>query len=180
VIANGQFLPRLFVLVLAIDGQAHAQTTAPKDPGIVTRHGEWTLLCKPPPRGGTRQICAVTQTVVAADHDNARLTAAFEKFSDGRLFLRVVTPWDILLPPGLALAVDNVEIGRAPFVRCAPTGCYAQTIVEGTLAEKLKTGSSAVFTIYQNEQTGLGFPISLKGLDKALAELDALPFEVHQ
>jgi invasion protein IalB len=177
---SSKLIPHLGLFVLLSGAHAEAQTVVPKDPGIVSRHGEWNLLCKPPPRGGTRQLCAVTQTVVAADHDNARLTVAFEKFSDGRLFLRVVTPWDILLPPGLTLAVDNEEIGRAPFVRCAPTGCYAQTIVEGALAEKLKTGTSAVFTIYQNEQTGLGFPISLKGLNEALAELEALPFEVHQ
>ena len=67
---SSKLMLHLGLFVLLSGAHAEAQTVVPKDPGIVSRHGEWTLLCKPPPRGGTRQLCAVTQTVVAADHDN--------------------------------------------------------------------------------------------------------------
>jgi invasion protein IalB len=43
--------------------------------------------------------------------------------------------------------------------------------VEDALIEKLKTGKTAIFIIFQSEEAGIGIPISLAGFDKALAAL---------
>jgi invasion protein IalB len=117
--------------------------------------------------------------VVAAADDKTKLSLSIEKFVDGKLFLRVIAPSGVLLPPGLGLKIDDEEIGHAPFVRCHASGCYAQIVVEQVLAEKLKRGKTAVFSIFQTEQNGMGFPISLAGLNQAVAELETIPASLH-
>jgi hypothetical protein len=94
----------------------------------------------------------------AADREKTRLSVSVEKFSDGKLFVRVLAPLGVLLPRGLGLKIDDVEIGHAPFVRCQAAGCYAQMVVEGTLAQQLKIGKTAIFSIFQIEEAGVGFP----------------------
>ena len=56
-------------------------------------------------------------------------------------------------------------------MRCQNFACYAQVTVEDALIEKLKTGKTAIFIIFQSEEAGIGIPISLAGFDKALAAL---------
>jgi invasion protein IalB len=92
----------------------------------------------------------------------------------------VLAPLGVLLPRGLGLKIDDVEIGHAPFVRCQAAGCYAQMVVEGTLAQQLKIGKTAIFSIFQIEEAGVGFPISLAGFNQALADLEAIPIAAHQ
>jgi invasion protein IalB len=44
-------------------------------------------------------------------------------------------------------------------------------VVEDPLVEKLKTGKTAIFIIFQTEEAGIGIPISLAGFKEALDEL---------
>jgi invasion protein IalB len=53
-------------------------------------------------------------------------------------------------------------------------------IVEGVLAEQLRTGKTAVFIIFIDEKDGTGIPIPLSGLRQAIAELEAIPLALHQ
>ena len=46
-----------------------------------------------------------------------------------------------------------------------------RSLSDPTLVEKLKTGKSAVFIIFQTEEAGIGIPISLAGFGDALAKL---------
>ena len=148
---------------------------APNNPegGIVrSQHGDWQLVCKPPPPGAKAETCALVQSVTAEDRGNVGLTVYVQKFSNGAKVLRVFAPLGVLLPPGLGLKIDNQDVGNAPFLRCHTFACYAQVVIDDALIAKLKAGKQAVFIIFQTEEAGIGIPISLSGFDKAVAVLN--------
>jgi invasion protein IalB len=148
---------------------AVAQT--PEGGTVKAQHGDWQVVCKPPPPGAKNEVCALVQSVTAEDRNNIGLTVYFQKFSDGKRVLRVFAPLGVLLPPGLGLKIDDKDVGHAPFVRCHNFACYAQVVAENTLIEQLKNGKTAVFIIFQTEEAGIGIPISLAGFGQALAAL---------
>jgi invasion protein IalB len=141
------------------------------DGTIKGQYGDWQHVCKPPPPGAKNEACALVQSVTAEDRKNVGLTIYFQKFSNGVKVLRVFAPLGILLPPGIGLKVDGVDIGHAPFLRCQTFACYAQVTVEDKLLEQLQTGKTAIFIIFQTEEAGIGIPISLAGFGQALAAL---------
>jgi invasion protein IalB len=166
--------PSLAVTLLALAAIAcvGAPDRASAQEGTVKgQHGAWQIVCKDPPPGAKNEVCALVQSVTAEDRDNIGLTVYFQKFSNGTRVLRVFAPLGILLPPGLGLKIDDKDVGHAPFLRCHTFACYAQVVVEDPLVEKLKTGKTAIFIIFQTEEAGIGIPISLAGFAEALAEL---------
>ena len=95
------------------------------------------------------------------------------KTADGKSrLLRVIAPLGVLLPNGLGLKIDLADIGRAGFVRCLPTGCVAEVIMDDKLLDQLKTGKTATFIIYQTPEEGVGIPLNLAGFGGGF---DALP-----
>ena len=159
-----------FSTLAALDGTAaSAQTT--EDGTVKAQHGDWQVVCKPPPPGSKAEACALVQSVTAEDRNNVGLTVYFQKFSDGRRVLRVFAPLGVLLPPGLGLKIDDKDVGHAPFLRCHSFACYAQVVLEDATIERLKTGKTAIFIIFQTEEAGIGIPISLAGFKDALAQL---------
>jgi invasion protein IalB len=138
---------------------------------VKSQHGDWQVVCKDPPAGSKNPVCALVQSVTAEDKNNIGLTVYFQKFSNGTRVLRVFAPLGVLLPPGLGLKIDDKDVGHAPFLRCHSFACYAQVVVDDPLVERLKTGKTAIFIIFQTEEAGIGIPISLKGFGDAMAEL---------
>lgn len=167
---------RIVAMILAFTagGAAVAQNqpqSAAPDGTIRAQHGDWQVVCKAPAAGSKLETCALVQSVTAEDRNNVGLTVYFQKFSDGSRVLRVFAPLGVLLPPGLGLKIDDLDVGHAPFLRCHTFACYAQVVAEDKLVEQLKTGKNAIFIIFQTQEAGIGIPISLKGFAPALAAL---------
>lgn len=141
------------------------------DGKVEAQFKDWQLVCKEPPPGAKKRVCALVQSVTAEDRNNVGLTVYFQQFSNGTRVLRVFAPLGVLLPPGLGLKVDGKDIGHAPFLRCHSFACYAQVVVEDKLIERLSNGKTAVFIIFQTEEAGIGIPISLAGFKTGLARL---------
>ncbi len=156
------------VCVGAGSNDAAAQS---RDGKVRSQHGDWQVVCKPPPPGASDEVCAVVQSVTAEDRKNVGLTVYFQKFTDGTQVLRVFAPLGVLLPRGLGLKIDGKDIGNAPFRRCHSFACYAQVTVDGELVKKLTTGDQAIFIIFQTEEAGIGIPISLSGFNDAVGKL---------
>ena len=57
-------------------------------------------------------------------------------------------------------------------LRCHNFACYAQVVAEDPLIERLKTGKTAVFILFQTEEAGIGIPISLAGFAQALGAIN--------
>jgi invasion protein IalB len=107
--------------------------------------------------------------VVAEDRSNAGLTVIVLKTADQKSkLMRVVAPLGVLLPSGLGLKLDNVDVGRAGFVRCLPNGCVAEVVMDEKLLGQLRTAKTATFIIFETPEEGIGFPLSLNGIGEEL------------
>lgn len=138
---------------------------------VRSMHGDWELRCDTPP-GARSEQCVIMQFVTAEDRENVGLTVIVLKTADGQArILRVLAPLGVLLPRGLGLRIDEEEIGSAAFVRCLPNGCVAEVILDDALIEKLSTGRTATFIIFQTPEEGIGIPISLAGFQEGFAAL---------
>ncbi|MDX2290087.1 MAG: invasion associated locus B family protein [Hyphomicrobiaceae bacterium] len=174
--AGGALVLALYLLLAGLAHPAGAQQAAapqgqPGDGRVRSQHGDWQIVCKPPPPGAAAEVCAIVQSVSAEDRNNVGLTIYFQRFSNGTQVLRVFAPLGVLLPPGLGLKIDGADVGNAPFLRCHTFACYAQVTVEETLVKQLQAGKQAIFIIFQTEEAGIGIPISLSGFNEALKAL---------
>ena len=134
-------------------------------------HGDWQIRCETPP-GAQSEQCALFQSVVAEDRANVGITVLVLKTADQKSrLMRVQAPLGVLLPAGLGLKVDNQDVGRAGFVRCLPRGCYAEVVMDDALVNKLRTGQTATFFIFQTPEEGIGFPLGLKGFGEGYDKL---------
>jgi invasion protein IalB len=77
----------------------------------------------------------------------------------------------VMLPSGLGLKIDEVDVGRVGFVRCLPNGCVAEVVMDDNLLEKLRGGQTATFIIFLAAEEGIGFPINLKGFAEGVDSL---------
>jgi len=150
---------------LALSGGAYAQGA------VRSVHGDWQIRCDTPP-GAQGEQCALIQSVVAEDRSNAGLTVIVLKTADQKSkLMRVVAPLGVLLPSGLGLKLDNVDVGRAGFVRCLPNGCVAEVVMDDKLLGQIRTAKTATFIIFETPEEGIGFPLSLNGIGEGYDKL---------
>ena len=140
--------------------------------GVVKgKFGDWEMRCETPP-GSTRDQCALMQSVAAEDKPNVNLVVIVLKTADGKSrLLRVIAPLGVLLPSGLGLKVDQTDIGRAGFVRCLPSGCVAEVVMEDKLLDQLRAATIATFVIFQTPEEGIGIPLPLSGFKDGFEKL---------
>jgi invasion protein IalB len=167
------------ILMLGLVNQVEAQGASPEaapvatGPGSVVRetHGAWQVSCRTPP-GAKEEKCALVQSVTAEDRPNVGLTVVFYKaIGDDKKLLRVVVPLGVLLPTGLGLKIDGQDVGNAPFLKCGKRGCVAEVVLQDEVIAKMKTGSIAMFIIFDTPEAGIGIPVSLQGFGDALANV---------
>jgi len=138
---------------------------------IRSTHGDWQIRCDTPP-GSRAEQCAVVQNVAAEDRPNVALSIIALRTADGRArLLRVLAPLGVLLPSGLGLKIDDADIGRAGFVRCLPSGCVAEVVMDDALLNQLSVGKTATFIIFQTPEEGIGVPVSLTGFKEGFDKL---------
>ena len=138
---------------------------------IRSTFGDWQLRCDTPP-GAQQEQCALLQSVTAEDRPNIGITVIVLRTADRQTrLLRVLAPLGVLIPSGLGLKIDTTDIGRAGFVRCLPTGCVAEVVMEDKLLDQMKTGTSATFIIFQTPEEGVGIPLTLAGFKDGFEKL---------
>lgn len=171
--AGGWFRPGSAVLggLVTVAGLMAGLGHAAAQGAVKSKFGDWEMRCETPP-GASKEQCALIQSVAAEDRPNVSLVVIVLKTADGKSrLLRVVAPLGVLLPSGLGLKVDQVDIGRAGFVRCLPTGCIAEVTMEDKLIDQLGGGTTATFIIFQTPEEGIGIPLTLTGFKAGFAQL---------
>ncbi|MCZ8313347.1 invasion associated locus B family protein [Phreatobacter sp.] len=160
------------IAALALCAGLAGSAPAAAQGAVRATHGDWQVRCDTPP-GSRSDQCALVQNVAAEDRPNVALTVIALKTADGKArLLRVLAPLGVLLPSGLGLKIDTADIGRAGFVRCLPSGCVAEVVMDDNLLNQLSTGQTATFIIFQTPEEGIGVPVSLNGFKPGF---DALP-----
>jgi invasion protein IalB len=156
---------------LALSATVWAPARALAQGAIRSKHGDWELRCETP-TGASKEQCALIQSVAAEDKPNVNLVVIVLKTADGKSrLLRVLAPLGVLLPSGLGLRIDQTDLGRAGFVRCLPTGCVAEVVMDDKLLDQLRTGQTATFVIFQTPEEGIGIPLALPGFKEGFEQL---------
>ncbi|CAM5763242.1 hypothetical protein LMIY3S_00747 [Labrys miyagiensis] len=159
------------LLAGALAGTAQAQNDTEQYGALRSKHDNWQVRCDTPP-GAQREQCALVQAVTASDRPNIALSVLVLRTADQKSrLLRVIAPLGVLLPAGLGLKIDNQDVGRAGFVRCMPTGCLADIVLDDAQIGMLRNGKEATFIIFQTPEDGIGIPLTLKGFGEGFDEL---------
>ncbi len=155
----------LVVASLYAAGAAHAQGA------VKAKHGDWEMRCETPP-GASYEQCAVVLSVVDQDRPNLTLVVIVLNTADRKArLMRVIAPLGVLLPAGVSLRIDDQDAGRLNFLQCLGNGCVAQLALDDRLTDKLKTGKTATFGIFQTPEQGVGVPAPLAGFKEAYEQL---------
>ncbi len=133
--------------------------------------GDWQITCDTPP-GAASEQCVIIQSVTAEDQPNVGLRVIALRTADQQArLLRILAPLGVLLPNGLGLNIDGVDMGRVAFVRCLPNGCVAEVVMDDALLKALSDGKSALFVVFKTPEEGIGIPVSLSGFGEAFKQL---------
>jgi invasion protein IalB len=162
----------LALALLVLPAATASAQIVPEGGKVKSQHGDWQVVCRPPPPGAKNEVCGAVQSVTADDNENVGLTAIVQKFSDGGIVLRVVAPLGVFLGKSLGVQIDNQHEGHVPFDRCLPVGCQAQLLLEPALLAKLTAGKTIIFIVYRTQEKGIGIPVSLAGFAQALKGLN--------
>jgi invasion protein IalB len=133
-------------------------------------HGEWQLRCDTPP-GAQREQCMLTQSATSDDYPRAQLRVLVFKSADLRArLMHILVPLGVQLGAGLAVKIDETDIGRAGFVRCLPNGCLAEIVLDDSLLQRWRTGQTVTLTATTGEQP-IGFLLPLAGFAEGFDKL---------
>jgi invasion protein IalB len=164
-------LPLLAGALLAAFGLWSAASPAAAQGVAKGKFGDWEMRCETPP-GANREQCALLQSLAAEDRPNVTLVVIVLKTADGKSrLLRVIAPLGVLLPAGLGLKIDQTDMGRAGFVRCVPSGCVAEVVMDDKLLDLLNNGQMAIFSVFNTPEEGVGLPLTLNGFKDGFAKL---------
>ncbi len=164
---------RGLIAALALAGAATFDVAPAAAQGAVTgKHGAWEIRCEKPP-GAANEQCAMLQSVVDQDRPNITLVVIVLETADRKSrLMRVIAPLGVLLPSGLGLRIDNEDFGHMTFVRCQSNGCVAEVFLDDKLLQRLESGKTATFILFETPEEGVGVPTPLDGFEESF---EALP-----
>ncbi len=127
-------------------------------------YGDWKGTCK-------ENVCGVVQVQNNAQGEPVgRVLLRRLPQNDNVLVAFITLPLGVNLRAGLAIAIDNKEVGVMPFDFCEPGGCNAAVPLDDKTISKLKAGSNMqVAAFVGDEQQTLQF--SLKGVTDSINNL---------
>ena len=135
------------------------------------KHGDWETRCETPP-GASYEQCAIVLSVVDRERPNLTLVIIVLNTADRKArLMRAIAPLGVLLPQGIDLRIDDEQMGRLTFLQCLANGCIAQLVIDDKLLDKLKTGKTATFGVFQTPEQGIGIVAPLAGFKEGYEQL---------
>ena len=131
---------------------------------VVTPYSDWRTAC--PPATEKDASCEVMQDIVdgKTKSEVARVAMLKEK---GKLEFGVTMPFDVLLEPGIGIAVGTNPVQVFPYRTCNTVGCLAIVPIDDKLAGQLKGAKDARLLLAGLDGKPVALPLSLKGYDDA-------------
>lgn len=161
-----------------------AKGAAPEAPAVQSvRFDDWFYRCVDVTASDGKSVaqCEVAQIaqVKQGDQDVNVLTLAIAKTapeagkraSGDDLLLTALVPLNVILPIGLGLAADGKDVVTIPYRNCNQAGCWAQQKLDSKMLTALQKGSAGEARLRLMNGQNINLKFSLKGLTKALAEL---------
>jgi invasion protein IalB len=161
-----------------------AKGAVPETPAVQSiRFDDWYYRCAEVKAADGKSVaqCEVAQIAqVKQGEENVNvLTLAIAKTapeagkkpSDNDLLLTALVPLNVVLPIGLGLAADGKDVVTIPYRNCNQAGCWAQQKLDQKMLAALQKNSAGEARLRLMNGQNINLKFSLKGLTKALAEL---------
>ena len=166
--------PREQALAQNSPAEPAVANTGPPQGAVRGQHGEWQIVCRPPPPGSKAEVCAMSQGATDIRDENLGIQIYFQKFATGEFVFRVFTSLGVYLPRGIELRVDDESLWTIAFIRCLPVGCMTQHVLSEAETKKLLSGKTGILIFFRTPEKGggVGVPIDLSGFADAYAALN--------
>lgn len=153
-----------FLIGWLVATNTFADDSTPETPER-TVYGDWFTLC-----AKSIDVCTMNQ-VQYAERDGQRsqvLHVHISKNADNTFFMQMILPLGVLLPPGVAMRVDQGEEFKMPYQICIPKGCIVATQLTKGRMQALQKGNEALigFRPIGTDKIAL-IKVSLQGFTKA-------------
>jgi invasion protein IalB len=133
-------------------------------------HGDWQKHCALDSMG--LDECFLFQAVDEQTTGDRVMTVIAASPVAAEPLLRVTVPLGVLLPNGLNMAVDGIDLGTVGFLTCFMDGCMTQVTLTPDVLSNMKAGNLASITIYDTVGQAATLPLSLSGFTAAWDALD--------
>lgn len=167
-----------------VQAQEAAAGTVPEAPAVQSiRFDDWYYRCAEVKAVDGKAVsqCEVAQIAQVKQGEESVnvLTLAIAKAapeagkkpSGNELLLTALVPLNVVLPIGLGLAADSKDVVTIPYRNCNQAGCWAQQKLDQKMLTVLQKGSAGEARLRLMNGQNINLKFSLKGLTKALAEL---------
>lgn len=146
-------------------GALAAEDPAPS--AFTATYGRWTVRCAQAAGNGDGESvrrCAMEQRFLWRDDQSGQerllLTVTLVATKDGGMEATVLTPFGLLIEPGLRLRADSGRETVLPFHTCLPAGCVARGVLDPKAVWSFRAG--AVLHV-EADPAGGGDPFRLEG-----------------
>ncbi|WP_170135043.1 invasion associated locus B family protein [Acuticoccus kandeliae] len=162
----------MFAGLLVAFAPAGAQTPAQGPDALTEVYRDWTVRCATP-EGGSRR-CWMVQTLNRTG-SGERILQFELALPSGAPTMLLLTPFGLLLPSGLTVAIDDAAPRILQFRTCVPQGCLIEQKLADTELASLRRGQkmSVAMVAAQNEAE-VRLEVSLAGFSAAYTRLTAL------
>lgn len=127
---------------------------------------DWVVECVDPPVNNV--ACQITYTVLFGAKRAPVFVSAIANSDPGEpMDVVFVLPLNIKLKQGLRISNDSRAL-QYQFDRCAPNGCYVETLMSADLYEMMTTSQAGFATIVRNDGEPFAIPFSFKGFSAAV------------
>lgn len=79
----------------------------------------------------------------------------------------IIAPLGVVLPAGIAVAIDGNAMGKLPYLRCVQQGCVGQFVFTEAQFASWKAGARGVVTVVRGNGSEVTLPLSLSGFTAA-------------
>jgi invasion protein IalB len=129
--------------------------------------GDWAVECF----GDGEEACQLYQRLLTQDGGSVGIVTALAMIPRGGAALQIALPLGVNLqvPPQLRLVPDTtIELAWS---RCISDGCIVEGRVDEAFLDALREAESAAIVVNRPQGRDLALPISLIGLDAAMARV---------
>ena len=128
-------------------------------------HGDWEVHCGIGQTGV--EECFMFQAVNMQGSLERVMTAVVAKPIGEQPLLRLTVPLGVLLPNGLNMTVDQVDMGTVGYLTCFADGCMTQVDMTPDVVSSLKGGFQGMITVTDTFGQPAQLPLSLTGFTAA-------------
>jgi len=136
----------------------------------VTFFEDWRVIC--PPLRQSEQSCQLRQDLLNAK-SRAEIAHLVIGKGAGGTVLTATVPYDVLIPPGLGLSLDDGKVQVYPLQTCDSTGCVARIPADEKLRGALRAAKQGRLLFAGLDKKVIALPFSLRGFSEAEAAFAA-------